>query len=91
MDSWWLVFKDYLKEKKNITDWRTVRDDGSFPMQISNFLFSQSGAQYKPKFHFEEEVICNQPASMITVIKLMILSANDYVGCLFAKNTVITS
>ncbi len=72
VDTWWSHFTDYLQEVKSIDDWRTMfpsegRENGSFPMMLSSFLFSRQGSKYKKNFIFKEPLVCNQPAPPIKV------------------------
>ena len=67
VDSWWVALNDYLASDKNVSDWRDVVTDGTFSALLSDFLFSKAGSKFQKNFHFDRELVCNEPAGNITV------------------------
>ena len=73
VDSWWMSFKSYMDTSKNIKHSSNFSDDGynpeNFSLDLSNFLFSQSGAKYKTNILLDGDLICNSPAPPILATK----------------------
>ena len=41
---WWNDLKNFMSEKRNITDWRMTFEDESLPKHFSDYLFREEGA-----------------------------------------------
>jgi len=67
VDCWWKNFKQFTKEKTNLTSWTDLGSD--FSIVLSDFLFSSYGGQYRSSFKFSGELQCSQPAPNITASK----------------------
>ena len=67
--------KQYLRKRKNVTDWQDSMNSGTFTTYLSDFLFHEDGARAKRNFKFKGDVdlICNEPAPPIrvTIIRLI--------------------
>jgi len=72
VNSWWSKMKEYARVEKNLTSWEDFATEESFPVLLSDFLFSPSGATYKNNFIFEEPLRCSQPAPRVSASKFSI-------------------
>ena len=69
MDNWWERFNQHIFVYYNITDWETMFDTNTakdFQFYLSDFLHSPGGGKYLSKIKFNEPLVCNQPAPLIT-------------------------
>ena len=71
-DSWWTSFKSYIFASQNISNWKEVyarkepwSNNRDFSYLMSDFLYSSSGAKYKPNIMFNGTLACNKPAPPI--------------------------
>ena len=67
VDFWWTDLKEFMRKRKNASDWRATIIDGSFATYLSDFLLHRDGGENKDKFTFEKELVCGEPASGIKV------------------------
>ena len=67
---WWTSLKEFARDKKNLTRWQDFSNTEDFNIILSDFLFSTRGANYKPNFKWDGELVCNKPAPPIMVIFL---------------------
>ena len=77
---WWTDFKLYLKEHKDVGDWKAAMENGTFSMLFSDFLHHEDGAEYELDFRFESELECGLPAPNITSNKLGAMNLLRLVG-----------
>jgi len=70
IDSWTTAFKGFLSEldPSNSADfqWSSLNRE-SFQERLSHFLFSPTGAKYRPMFKFDGTLVCGQPAPTVLV------------------------
>merc|ERR550539_1977315 len=71
VNSWWPKMKEFAAESKNMS-LEDLSNKETFPIVLSDFLFSASGAPYKNNFIFNEPLICNSPAPKINASKFSI-------------------
>lgn len=73
VDSWWVSFKSYMDTSKSFKPSSNFSDDGynpeNFSLDLSNFLFSQTGARYKTNILLDGDLTCNSPAPPILATK----------------------
>jgi len=67
VNSWWPKMREFAN--MSLED---LSNEETFPMVLSDFLFSASGAPYKNNFIFNEPLICNSPAPKINASKFSI-------------------
>lgn len=79
---WWNDLKNFMREKRNITDWRVTFEDGSEPLakHLSDFLHREEGAQDVINFKFDGNLTCDVPAPKIMATKLGAFTYNDFDG-----------
>jgi Niemann-Pick C1 protein len=77
---WWTDLKDFMRKKRNVTDWRTTFADDSLRLHLSDYLHREEGAQDKINFEFEVDLECNVPAPNILASKLGAITFNDFDG-----------
>ncbi len=67
VDSWWLDFKTFLVEEKNVSDWRGtfMSQDGIFHTFLSEFLFNSSGVKHQMSLKFEGDLTCGTPTPSV--------------------------
>lgn len=85
---WFESFNDFANENYNGS-----QIDSEFPFNkaLSNFLFSEAGAQYQYKMRFEHDLECGQPASKISMSFFNFRFLNQikgYKAQKYAKNAV---
>jgi len=71
VNSWWPKMREFAAESKNMS-LEDLSTEETFPMVLSDFLFSASGAPYKNNFIFNEPLVCNSPAPKINASKFSI-------------------
>jgi len=71
VNSWWPKMREFAAERKNMS-LEDLSNEETFPMVLSDFLFSASGAPYKNNFIFNEPLVCNSPAPKINASKFSI-------------------
>merc|ERR1719226_177241 len=68
-----MSFKSYMDTSKNIKHSSKFSGDGynpeNFSLDLSNFLFSQTGARYKTNILLDGDLTCNSPAPPILATK----------------------
>ena len=77
---WWNDLKNFMSEKRNITDWRMTFEDESLPKHLSDFLHREEGAQDLINFKFNSNLACDEPAPKIMATKLGAFTYNDFDG-----------
>jgi hypothetical protein len=65
IDPWWPPLKEFAVYKKNFTRWQDFVNPTDFPIVLSDFLFSNDGANYKADFKLNGSLICREPAPAI--------------------------
>ena len=63
--------REFAAESKNMS-LADLSNEETFPMVLSDFLFSSSGAPFKNNFIFNEPLLCNSPAPTINASKFSI-------------------
>ena len=53
---WWNELKNFMREKRNITDWRATFEDDSLAKHLSDFLHREEGAQDVINFKVSGEI-----------------------------------
>jgi len=71
VNSWWPKMREFAAESKNMS-LEDLSNEETFPMVLSDFLFSATGAPYKNNFIFNEPLLCNSPAPKINASKFSI-------------------
>ena len=77
---WWHDLKEFVANRKNISEWKTTFTHGNFPMILSDFLHHEDGSIYNNSFRFSDELKCNMDAPPIKAVKLGSLRFRDLTG-----------
>ena len=67
VDSWWIVFKEYVEKDREYASWRDIANADDFPAILNDFLFSVKGTAFKNNFRWDGELRCNKRTPNITV------------------------